>query len=95
MGAVLGVISISAVIIGYSFETEWSDRRKICEGMEDGADKVKGLAGEWRKLLPDFSEESDQELRRELIWHVYNLEAMATYSEYFEETKIPQGTIYD
>lgn len=89
----------AAVIIGYSFETEWSDRRKICERMEDGADKVKGLtgayAGEWRKLLPDFAKEPDQELRRELIWHVYNLEAMATYSEYFGETKIPQGTIYD
>ena len=30
-----------------------------------------------------------------MVWHAYNLEAMATYSEYYGQTKIPQGTIYD
>lgn len=49
----------------------------------------------WDKVLPKFKEEKDAELRREMIWHAYTLEAMATYSDYYKETKIPQGTIYD
>ena len=39
--------------------------------------------------------EKDEKLRKEMRWHAYNLEAMATYSEYYNETKIPQGAIYD
>ena len=49
----------------------------------------------WREYLPSFDGESDTALRRELIWHAYCLEAMATYCEFYEETKIPQGTCYD
>ena len=49
----------------------------------------------WRNYLPSFDGEPDEALRRELIWHSYCLEAMATYSEFYDETKIPQGTCYD
>ncbi len=49
----------------------------------------------WKEVLPEFTEEADEDMRRELRWHAYNLEAMATYSAYYQETKIPQGTIYD
>lgn len=50
---------------------------------------------EWADYLPMFTEEKDVDLKRELIWHAYSLEGMATYSEYYDETKIPQGTCYD
>ena len=53
------------------------------------------FSSDWKKVLPSFSEEADSTMRRELIWHAYSLEAMATYSSYYHETKIPQGTIYD
>lgn len=53
------------------------------------------FSNEWKAVLPEFPEEQDSELKRELVWHAYVLEAMATYSEYYKETKIPQGTIYD
>ena len=49
----------------------------------------------WKEYLPSFDDETDKSLRRELIWHSYCLEAMATYSEFYDETKIPQGTCYD
>ena len=49
----------------------------------------------WREYLPSFDDETDTALRRELIWHAYCLEAMANYSEFYDETKIPQGTCYD
>ena len=54
-----------------------------------------GFSEAWAKILPDFSEEEDEGFRRELIWDAYVLEAMATYSDYYKETKIPQGTFYD
>lgn len=32
---------------------------------------------DWKRKLPAFDEEEDAELKRELIWHTYVLEAMA------------------
>ena len=52
-------------------------------------------AAEWKRILPQFADEKDSGLKQELQWHAYVLEAMATYSEFYKETKIPQGTIYD
>ncbi|MGN0141449.1 MAG: GH36-type glycosyl hydrolase domain-containing protein [Roseburia sp.] len=87
------------LIIGYAFENEELNISKICHELLHGADlSFKSLSvysNEWKKILPAFEDENDGELRRELIWHAYNLHAMATYSEYYQETKIPQGTIYD
>lgn len=83
-----------SILIGFSYD----DVDAVCSKM-DGAvihsDPVCAYAEEWKKVLPDFKDEPDDDLRRELIWHAYTLEAMATYSEYYDETKIPQGIIYD
>lgn len=49
----------------------------------------------WLRILPKFSEESDLVLRREMVWNAAALESMATWREYYDETVIPQGTIYD
>lgn len=86
------------MIIGYSFEYGLSKQDSICAELATGeivSEPVCAFADDWLKIIPDFSDEKDETLRRELRWHVYNLEAMATYSEYYNETKIPQGTIYD
>lgn len=86
------------MIIGFSFEYGISTQDKICAELEAGntvSEPLSAFADEWLKIIPDLSDEKDDILRRELRWHVYNLEAMATYSEYYNETKIPQGTIYD
>ncbi len=66
-----------------------------CENTVAKALAAKENSKEWKDIIPDFSQEADADMRRELQWHVYNLEAMATYSAYYQETKIPQGTIYD
>lgn len=52
------------------------------------------FSSQWRKLLPNFDGEQDPILRREMTWNTYTLEAMATYSQYFRETFIPQGSVY-
>jgi hypothetical protein len=49
----------------------------------------------WLSVLPKFSVEPDPVLRREMIWNAAALESMATWREYYDETVIPQGTIYD
>lgn len=50
---------------------------------------------EWRKVIPAFSAETDVQLRREMQWNVAVLEAMAGWREYYDETIIPQGCMYD
>jgi Glycosyl hydrolase 36 superfamily, catalytic domain len=49
----------------------------------------------WRRIVPSFGHEPDAVMRRELQWNVAMLEAMATWREYYNETVIPQGTVYD
>ncbi len=49
----------------------------------------------WQRAVPAFADEPDAELRREMRWDAAVLEAMATYKEYYDETVVPQGTVYD
>lgn len=86
-----GATAEFAMIVGFSMEQKYSDIRLASKLLSDKSNYRK----EWAEILPDYSDEADPELRRELVWHTYMLEAMATYSEYYNETKIPQGTIYD
>ncbi len=85
------------VIIGYSFEYGVSNIKDICNQLGSSqSENTVGLFEEnWMECLPSFKQEMNETRKREMIWHAYNLEAMATYSEYYDETKIPQGTIYD
>lgn len=50
---------------------------------------------EWKSKLPKMTGETDPLLRQEMVWDAYILEAMATYSEFYGETFIPQGVSYD
>jgi len=92
------------IVIGYSFENETSSIRQITGELSLRSNEPiqnkkfnseSAYSSDWQKILPKFENEADLQLKQELIWHAYNLEAMATYSEYYKETKIPQGTIYD
>jgi len=84
-------------IVGISYdhaiEDIRGDIRDLLDNMVVDGDNLYGRL--WRSRIPTFADEEDPELRRELQWHAYMLEAMATYSDYYKETKIPQGTIYD
>lgn len=86
------------MVIGFSFEEGVSTQDRICQELRSGK-TMDGMGGafseDWLKVLPCLKNEPDEMLRQELRWHAYCLEAMATYSEYYNETKIPQGTIYD
>jgi cellobiose phosphorylase len=95
---------IIRLIIGYSFETEFSNIEQISKELAVPAGSTSfqkdnipasAFAADWLKALPQFNNETDLQLKNELTWHAYVLEAMATYSAYYKETKIPQGTVYD
>ncbi|MGX1931028.1 GH36-type glycosyl hydrolase domain-containing protein [Flagellimonas sp. 2504JD4-2] len=87
------------LIIGYSFSADLS-------GIEDISDKLMSVTADqhsnleesiskyWSKKIDGFEHEKDMELRREMIWHNYVLELLASYNEYFDETFIPQGCMY-
>jgi Glycosyl hydrolase 36 superfamily, catalytic domain len=53
------------------------------------------FAKDWRQAIPAFAQETDTITRREMQWNVAVLEAMATWREYYNETVVPQGTVYD
>lgn len=49
----------------------------------------------WRKVIPAWEGSEDKMLNLEMQWHAATLHAMATWSEWYEETFIPQGTVYE
>ena len=79
------------LVIGYSMERQYSNIQQILGELRGKT----SFGKEWRDVLPCYENEQDSDLRREMTWHAYMLEAMATYSDFYHETKIPQGTIYD
>lgn len=52
------------------------------------------FSAQWRRQLPDFSEEKDEIFRREMSWNAHFVEASAKYIAYYQETFIPQGSVY-
>jgi cellobiose phosphorylase len=82
-------------IIGAAFE---KGDEAILAQIEDMLNHAQGGAGAfshlWKDVLPNLANEPDEVLRREMLWNAHTLEAMATYSQYFDETYIPQGSVY-
>ena len=83
------------MIIGYTFDATPNNINKIAKELSLKNKDANKYADEWLKILPQFTDEKDIVFKREMVWNAYNLEAMATYSQYYKETKIPQGTAYD
>lgn len=85
------------MVVGFTFEMGDDAIKLLVRDMLEQAKIVKGtgaFAHLWRQALPDLWEEPDLILRCEMLWNAYVLEAMATYSQYFKETYIPQGSVY-
>ncbi len=84
-----------AFIAGYKLDNNTID--EICAQLSPASSKpfASSFAEAWRSKVPAFSNESDSTLRREMQWNAAALEALATWREYYDETVIPQGTVYD
>lgn len=83
-------------VMGFYDETFISPDIQTCDILDmanlENSDGV--FAGMWKQLLPDFSDEKDDVMKREMIWNAHMIEASSKYSEYFNETFIPQGSVY-
>lgn len=88
-----------AFVIGYTRDGTASAIHSLSAHLEPASGLRDSLgsafAGAWRRVIPAFEDEPDKVLRREMQWNVAALEAMATWREYYDETVIPQGTVYD
>jgi len=88
-----------AFVVGYSRETSPQGIEEMTERLVVGASRPVALASafadDWRAQLPAFAAEKDATLRREMRWNAAVLEQMATWREYYDETVVPQGTMYD
>jgi cellobiose phosphorylase len=85
-----------AFITGYTRNR--SDIDALCASLSvPAAPKPLGsiFGNAWRHIIPTFSDDSDPILRREMLWNAAALEAMITWREYYDETVVPQGTMYD
>lgn len=49
----------------------------------------------WKKALPPWQDDDDPQLCREMIWNAYILQAMANWNEKYQESYLPQGSVYE
>jgi cellobiose phosphorylase len=56
--------------------------------------KEPSFRAQWRRRIPQFRD-ADPALGLEMQWHAAVLHAMATWDAFYEETFIPQGTVYE
>jgi Cellobiose phosphorylase len=87
-----------SLIIGLAFEHAGDEIERQVDQMlmqaKPNDESAGAYAHLWQLILPDLQKENDSTLRSEMLWNAYILEAMATYSQYFQETYIPQGSVY-
>lgn len=85
-----------AFVTGYTRDVASID--SLCDSLAAPASaKAMGSAfgDAWLRILPRFSGESDPVMRREMLWNAAALESMTTWRAYYNETVVPQGTMYD
>lgn len=76
-----------------SIDSQIADMRKNAKLINDA--RIEGAyAWLWKRVLPDFADEKNEKIQCEMIWNAYVLECMATYNQYFDETYVPQGSVY-
>ena len=83
-------------VTGYTREVGSID--SLCTSLAAAPSAIQvgsAFGNEWLRVLPRFASESDPVLRREMVWNAAALESMNTWREYYDETVVPQGTIYD
>jgi len=82
-------------IIGYAFAA--AEIGRAAEALTAAVDSAHEPQFQrmWSNAIPKFAEEHDMDLRREMRWNAGVLEQMTTWREYYDETVVPQGTVYD
>ncbi len=86
-------------VFGYTRDTPTEGIERLAQELQPqsggGPENGSAFITEWRRVVPEFASEPDPQLRREMQWNAAVLEAMASWREYYNETIIPQGCMYD
>ena len=86
-------------VFGYTRDTPKEGIERLAQELQrqsgGGPENGSAFITEWRRVVPEFASEPDPQLRREMQWNAAVLEAMASWREYYNETIIPQGCMYD
>jgi len=83
------------LVTGWEYDTNFQNNLLTTNRLLLNSAGDPGFREKWAGILPVFKDEKDSVLRREMAWNAYNLEAMAKYNSYFDETFISQGMAYD
>lgn len=91
-----GQIAEYVFVLGFYDKTFISPDRQTCDilDMADLENNDGAFADMWKQQLPDISDEKDSVMKSEMLWNAHIIEASSKYSEYFDETFIPQGSVY-
>ena len=82
-------------MIGYAYSQPEIDRIAARLTQAIGASQGPHFQNAWDRAIPKLADETDAALRREMRWNAGVLEQMTIWREYYNETIVPQGTVYD
>jgi cellobiose phosphorylase len=82
-------------IVGYAYSQAEIDQIDQTLAGEIGTSRGPHFQNAWDRAIPKFADEPDGALRREMRWNAGVLEQMTIWREYYDETVVPQGTVYD
>lgn len=72
------------IVIGFSGENNRARAEAAVLKAEDS--RFGAFSSMWKKHLPDFSSERNKDVRNELYYSAYSIEASLLYSDYFKES---------
>jgi len=94
-----GEEKVFSFVVGYTRDASEPAIEALAGRLKSGVAKASVLGsafGEaWRTAVPQFAGEPDKELRREMRWNAAVMEQAATWREYYDETIMPEGTVYE
>jgi hypothetical protein len=81
------------LVIGMSFDHSFDEVNEMANPLLNH--DAKTFSNAWNKVIPAFEEADTSEVyQQELKWHAYNMEAIAMYNRFYNETKVPQNCAY-
>ena len=84
-------------LVGYDIHdgiVDWNlTKQQLMKGVAH--DDIIPFRNQWKNQIPDITGEADYITTTELKWNIYVLHAMANWNEFYQQTYIPQGTLYD
>ena len=94
-----GEEKVFSFVVGYTRDASAGAIDELANRLDGSSGRAADLGSAygqgWVKAVPLFAEETDKLLRREMRWNAAVMEQMATWREYYDETIMPEGSMYE